>query len=105
VHVQLHPDTGIPALYLLSDNSTVAASPPTRRATASWGIFLNVPAGEYDLEFSMEDGQCTWTSSDLSGWPARDGRPNVARGPVNDRTNTYAIALACAANSEPSPVQ
>jgi hypothetical protein len=95
VHVRLSPDTGIAPLYFLAPDNEISAEIPDGRV-ASFGIFLNVPEGDdYELEYTMDDGECTRVTGELSGWPARDDRANVIRVPAGADATTFGTMPAC----------
>ena len=104
VHVRLNPDTGIEPMYFLAPDYEVSAVIPEGRV-ATFGHFPNVPPGEYELEYSMDDGECARYSDELSGWPAKDGRTNVTRVIAGADATTYATMQVCVRNEELAPTE
>lgn len=103
IHVRLSPDTGVePTYFLRPDYETSPVIPEGR--VADFGIFYEVPPGDdYELEYTMDDGECVRIPNEMSGWAAKDGRTNVTRVPAGAEATTYATTQACVRNGDMPP--
>jgi hypothetical protein len=94
IRVRLLPEQGIRPIYALNPDWTYASEIPEDSA-AAWAIFVDVPPGDYELEYTMDDGECIRVSTDSAGWPAHDGRTNVTRVTARADSVTYQTTQVC----------
>lgn len=103
VHVRIEPGYGIAPMYLLGNTGDVTTEIEEGQSV-SWGIFLNVPPrDDYEITYTMDDGECVFYQNDLGGWPVGDRRPNVTRVPVRADSVTNIVAPTCIRHDAPPP--
>lgn len=90
VTVTLEPNAGVGPVYV--DETGSPAPGLSMTSAAGWGLFVNVPEGEYVVRFSDSGVVCDDTHP-LGGWPADD--PEAVTTIVRPGYTTMSMQLSC----------